>query len=326
MASELTGAIPKLPFPYAKTLVNRAWADIRRKNLWSFQLFEANWVSPEITNDGTVTTVQGDDEVVFDTTASTAIIPLDALTTFPTPLLQRQFRVGSSTIYNIREYSEAAGVVTLTLDRPYTDASGSDQAYSIFQCYYPVPMEDFRAWMNIRDMINFNDLNIYSQRMDVDLMDPQRTMFYLPTYCVPYMTDQNPDSDTYRFQMYELWGQPQYSIVYQLYGIRKGTVLAEDDELPPQVGEDCVLSLSRMYAYEWAEANKGDMPRTAGTDWRFLMGAARAEYDGLYRQYRMQDRDACDNWYAIRRRPRMFSNISGFYNSIAGVASAGAPW
>jgi len=241
-------------------------------------------------------------------------------------MVQRQFRVSNSTIYNIWVFTNNAGVVTLTLDRPYTDVSGTT-GYMVYQCYYPAPMEDFLTWMNVRDIVNFNDLVLNSTRTDIDFKDPQRTIFYLPTYVVYYRQEPNPVSPNYRFPTFELWGQILYPITYQLYGIRKGQPLVNDsDLLPPALGEDCVMALSRAYAYEWAEGNKGDMPRNAGSDFRFLMGAAMAEYKRLYKDYRRQDRETVDNWYEIRRHTSWLSNIDGYYNSIGNSASAGAPW
>lgn len=328
MYSELTGAVPKLPVDYAKTLINRAWADVRRKNLWSFQLFEANWVSPAIVNGGTVTTTTGANTVVFDATASALITPLATLGPFPTNLLQRQFRVGISTIYNIWAYSASGGIVTLTLDRPYTDASGAGQTYSIFQCYYPAPMLDFLTWINVRDITNFNDLVLDRTRKEIDFRDPQRTIFYLPTHVVGYQQDQNPASTTYTYPMFELWGVPQFVLTYQLYGIRRGTALVNDsDVLPPAVGEDCVMANARMYAYEWAEAMKGNMPRNAGSDFKFLMDAAKAEYDALYKDYRRQDRETVDNWFEVRRHRSWLAGAQdGFYNAIGNTANPGSPW
>lgn len=326
--SELTGCVPRLSFDYAKTLINRAWADIRRKNLWSFQLFEANWVSPAILNAGTVTTVEGTNTVVFDATASTAILALGA-GPFPAPITQRQFRVGIGTIYNIWAIANNAGVVTLTLDRPYAEASGTGQAYAILQCYYPAPYQDFLMWMNVRDIINFQNLGLELTRNEIDRRDPQRTIFYIPTEVVYYQQDQNPSSATYGVPMFELWGLPTYVLTYQLAGIRKGTPLVNDtDNLPPAVGEDCVVALGKYYAYQWAEANwQSIMPDARSKpDFRFLMGAAKAEYDGLYKDYRRQDRETVDNYFSIYRRRSWLANIDGFYNAIGQSANPGAPW
>lgn len=329
MYSELTGSVPKLPLDYARTLVNRAWRDVRRQNLWSFQLFDGNWVSPSLVQTGIATVTQGVTTVTFDAAASAVLAPLALSGPFPTNLLQRQFRIGNSTIYSIWGISvdPITSLVTLTLDRPYTDVSGSS-AYWIYQIYYPAPFQDFLRWLNVRDIVNFNNLTLNKNRSWVDKEDPQRTKFYLPTHCVYYQQNQNPASQTYGCPMFELWGGILYPITYQLYGIRKGTELVNDsDTLPYAVGEDCVMALARFYGYEWAEANKGDMPRNAGSDFKFLSGAAMAEYTRLYKSYRRQDRETVDNWYSVRPGlgAAMFST-DGYYNSIGQSANPGAPW
>ncbi len=332
MAAELTGSVTKLDIDFAKTLINRSWSDVRRKNLWSFQLFEGNWISPAIANSGTVTTTQGARTVVFDATASAALVTLNAIAgPFPTPLLQRQFRIGSaSTIYNIWAYAINTGVVTLTLDRPYVESSGAGQTYMIYQCYYPAPMVDFLTWMSVRDMTNFNDLNTYATREAIDRKDPQRSIFYLPTDVAPYQQDLNPASPNYGFQLFELWGQPAYVLPYQLYGIRRGALLVNDtDTLPNAVGEDVVVEGAKIKAYEWAEANKGDMPRNQGSDFRFLIGNSQAEFKRLWHEYRKDDRERVDNWFTTRRPGQgrwTIGMADGYYNALANTANPGAPW
>lgn len=342
--------VPKMPPDYCPTLINRAAQDVYRKNLWSFQLFEANWVSPAVINAGSCTVTQGSNQVVFDADASAAITAVTQLPgPFPTPLIQRQFRVGVSTIYNIWAYSvDDVGLVTLTLDRPYTDASnvtlwspgnqpwqqsnpwqdsGTPTGYMIYQCYYPVPFQDFVAWINIRDIVNYNDLVVTLTRKEIDYRDPQRTIFYLPTHAVPYQRDMNPASPTYGWQLWELWGQPQFQLVYQLYGIRNGPQLVNDsDMIPFAIGEDCVMAKAKYYAYQWAMANIGDTPRSQGVDWKFLMGAANKEYEMLYKDYRRRDRESVDNWYDIRRYRTWLSNVDGYYTSIGQTANPGSPW
>ncbi len=318
MISELHGAVPKIPFPFCKTLINRAWKDLRRQNLWSFLLFDARWISPGTINSGTVTVTQGSTSVVVDSTASDAII---ASGSSPTSLLQRQFRIGAGGIYNIWGWD---GATILTLDQPYAEASASGSSYSIFQCYYPAPVQDFLGWLSVRDMQNFISLftDRYTRRQ-LDEMDPQRTWFYLPTDVVPFQQDQNPSSPTFMYPMFELWGAPQYNLAYQLYGMRSGTDLVNPtDVLPPSVGEDCVLALAKVYSYQWAEANKGDSPRNSGPDWRFLMGAAQAEYQRLYKDYRRRDRENVDNFFSVRRSS-LYGRAFAQYNSLAHAAS---PW
>jgi hypothetical protein len=326
MYNELTGCVPKLSVDYAKTLINRSWRDVRRQSLWSFLLYEANWTSPALITGGTVTTTQGANTIVFDSTASPLITAVALTNPFPTNILQRQFRIGVGTIYNIWAYAASGGIVTLTLDRPYAEAGAAGQEYMIFQCYYLAPYQDHWQWISIRDCVNWNKLITTKSRSWIDERDPQRTVYYIPTHCVPYQQNQNPNSNSYGCPTFELWGVPQYALTYQLAAVRKGTELVNNsDTLPPAIGEDCVMALSRKYAYEWAEANKQD-ERSKGSDYRFLMGAAEADYKRLYLEYRRQDRANVDLFRTRLERSWSYPALEGWYSSISGTASAGAPW
>jgi len=323
MIGEVIGCVPKIPSDYAKTLVNRAWRDVRRQSLWSFLLFEGNWTSPSLINGGTVTTTQGSNTLVFDATATTAINAIFAGGAVPSPVTQRQFRIGVGTIYNIWAWDGAGNA---TIDRAYQEVGAAGQTYMIFQCYYPAPMMDFWQWIRVRDMTNWNDLATTKQRKEIDMWDPQRTAYYIPTHVVYYQQNQNPASFTYGIPTFELWGVPQYVLTYQIYGMRKGTDLINNtDTLPPQIGEDCVMALARAYAYEWAEANKSD-ERSKGSDFRFLIGVAKDDYKRLFAEYRRQDRALVDNFRSKLERTWSYPNLYGWYSSIAGQASPGAAW
>ena len=321
MIGELHGTIPKIPFSLCKTYINRAWTDVRRQNLWSFQLFDGNWVSPVAISAGHVSITQGLNTITFDATAKAAI---NAVGFLPTPITQRQFRPGSvTTIYNIWAYNAGTGVATL--DRPVAENTQSLITYQLLQCYYPAPMADFLCWTSVRDMVNFNDLFTYRyNREELDGIDPQRSSNLIPSDVVYYAQDSNPASPTYRFPMFELWGQPTANLVYQLYGLRRGVDLVNPtDTLPPAVTEDCVLALAKVYGYQWAEANKGDHPRNMGPDWKYLMGEAKTEYARLYKDLRKKDRNTVDNWYA-GRRTTYYTDVYT-YSSASQTAWPGSP-
>jgi hypothetical protein len=324
MTGEIKGCVPKLPPKFAATLVNRARADVYRKNLWSFLLFESNWTTPNMINAGTVAVTQGQNTITFDAAGSAALIA--ALFQPPSPLTQRQFRVGIGTVYNIWAVNVSTpSAVVLTLDRNYQEVSGTGLAYMIYQCYYPAPVKDWWCWLSIRDILNFNDLIYHETRAYGDFRDPQRTLFYIPTHVWPYTVDLNPASATNGYQLFELWSPPLYQLTYQLWGVRKGLPLVQPtDSLPMQVGEDCVLELAKNKAYEWAEANKRDA-RVIGSDFRFLMGKTQVEYDRLFREYRLQDRALVDNFATRIRRGWNWQFLAGWYSSLAGRASPGLP-
>lgn len=396
MANEINGVVPKMSFDYGKTIINRALQDVYRQSLWSFQLFESNWTSPAAigsngaspASGGTCTVVSGSNLVVFDPLIATPLI--NAIGLFPSPVTQRQFRVGIGTIYNIwalnggqtgsvttsgtaltatagtfpvdgtvgngtpiaingvqyllasvtdathATLQSSAGSQTgvaftisaiLTLDRLYQEASGANIAYQIYQVYYPSPYADFKSWKTVRDIINFNDLILSRSRDWVDIQDPQRSYYYIPTHCVPYQNDQNPNSATYGWLFWELWGQPSFVLTYQLYGTRNGPALVNPtDTIPIQIGEDVVMAKARYYAYEWAEANRESS--RGGGNFLMLKRETLAEYKSLYRSYRMRDRAAVDN-FMTRCRTSGGTGTGVWepnYSAIAGVANPGSPW
>jgi hypothetical protein len=348
MQTELRGSIPKLPIDFAATLVNRAWAFVRDNGLWSFQLFEGQWITPALFSTGTVTVTQGSPTATLDATAKAAF-NANILTTGSYSLpTQRQFRVASSGtgIYHIWAYDGTAG--TLTLDRPYGEFSLTGTPFSIYQCFYvpqasaatvsggvltvaPTYLSDFKSWITVRNQQNFIDLftDRYN-RAQLDAIDPQRSVYFFPTDVVPYENDQNPASATYGYFMYELWGNPTANYSYQLLGIRRMPDLAAlTDTLPFAVGEDLIIAYAKYYAYEWAEANRDRGDRATrlyytGPDFKFLMGAALKDAQRLLIQYRRTDRERVDNWFHVRRNAFATKIPSAYYNSVAGQANPGA--
>jgi hypothetical protein len=125
--------------------------------------------------------------------------------------------------------------------------------------------------------------------------------------------------------MYELWGQAVTPFTYQCYGLRRGQNLVNPtDTLPFAIGEDVVLAMARMYAYEWAEANKDQMPRSAGPDFRFTYGSAQEEYKKRLINYRKNDKEQVDNW--LTSRGVTWSSQALYYNTLAGFASPSSHW
>ncbi len=321
MVAEIRGAVPNLPQPLAKKIIQRAWADIRRQNLWSFQLYEGpQWISPPVVNTGTAEVVQGSATVQLDATALAAVLASEISAAY-SPIIARQFRVAANTIYNIFAFDSVLG--TFTLDRIYAEASDTATDFSMFQCYYAAPYADHIHFTSVRDMSYFLDLFIYKTREMIDLIDPQRSWYSFPTDVVYYRNDPNTESPTYGYRMYELWGQPQTNRVYQLYGIREGDNLTvSTDTLPLGIGEDVVIEKAKLYAYQWAEANKGALPRNQGPDFKFLMGQSTTEYNRLLRDYRRRDREVVHNWFQIRRTDFDWRKIP-YYSTLSNTASTG---
>ena len=321
MVAEMRGAVPGYSALLARTHIRNAWTDIRKMRGWSFQLVNSGFGTPGLVNAGAATVTTGSPTVTGDVTASaawaSASTPISLIT-------QRQFRVGASTIYNIIGYD---GVSTLTLDRPWIDTtSGTGLGYSIYQCYYAVPVQDFQAWESTVDVNNCIDLCAATAKKFVDYAnqyDPQRQIFANPGCWIPYQVDTRPGSATLGWMMYELYPQPQTQYAYRTWYSREGAdLILPSDTLPFPITEHVVKTLARVKAYEWAEANKDAAnPRGAGADYRFLMGSAAAEAKAQLKEIRSEDRDRVDMWYSVMSRtsgygyPATFNPSTGMVNA-----------
>lgn len=326
MQAELRGMVPKLPFAFTKTLVNRAWRFIRESNLWSFNLFESSWSSPGLVTAGTVTTTQGSPAITFNATAIAAINAFQIANPYVL-ITQLQFRIGAGGIYSVISYNPATGAALL--DRIFGDPSGVGQSYLLYQNYYPAPYKDFLGWISITNPSLFLTMDITTTREWIDSNDPQRMIFQFPTRVIPLGLDLRGQgtvnaSATLGYPLFEMWGQAVVPYVYQCYGLRKGVDLVNPtDTLPLQVPEELVIARAKYYAYEWAEGNKDMSPRSTGPDFRFLMAATQDNYKKLLTNYRRQDKEFIDNYASIAKLP--YGVIAGTFNTLAGVATTNSP-
>lgn len=317
MQAELRGSVPKIPYAYTKTLIQRAWRDVREANLWSFNLLESAFASPAVVTTGTVTLVQGTPNVTFDVTAIAALNASQLA--LPTSLItQRQLRTAIGGLYNIITMNFGTGAATL--DRPFMDVGGAGLNYQVYQAYYPAPVQDFLGFLSVRNQNMFIDLDLDTTRAQIDAWDPQRSWYQFPTRMVPFATDTRPGSATLNYRLFELWGQAVAPFTYQCYSMRSGVPLVNPgDTLPPNIDEELVVARARVRAYEWAEANKDMVPRSTGPDFKFLMGQAESIYKDLLIKYRRQDREFIDNWRVVLG-PTLYARGMGYYNTITGTA------
>lgn len=312
MIFELTGNAPGIDAAYAKTLIQEAWADVRRLGGWSFQLQETGFAVPGALSTGTVTLQFGSASVVGDANAAAAWLTPGIGSQYGSLITQRQFRSGGTsgagTMYDIVAFDE---VNTLTLNRPFTDpllsftAPVAAQKYMIYQPYITTPVKDFRRWLTVLDIANSAWLWTRGDRRIVSTVeDPQRQIFANPDRLLALGQDSRASSSTAGWERYELWPGPQNQFLYQAWYERFGAdLVALTDELPVPISEDLVKTRARLRIYEQSEANKNPQnPRGAGADYRFLMGAANAEYDNKIKATRLRDRDACDMFVTTMRR------------------------
>ncbi|MHB1952120.1 MAG: hypothetical protein ACYCOU_00105 [Sulfobacillus sp.] len=97
MMSEITELVPAMSRIRAKTLINRSWKYVQDSMLWSFQLQQGGFSTPNISTDGSITATLGSPTIVGDLNAT---ISWNALPLIYSPTVQ-QFRAQGYSIYSI---------------------------------------------------------------------------------------------------------------------------------------------------------------------------------------------------------------------------------
>lgn len=288
-AAELSGQIPGLPNLFARKFVNRAFQEVKREKLWSWNVGEGILITPQvITNGGTVSVTQFSPIITFDSAARTVLLPFVLANP---PLTKRQFRTGNGPIYNIIAYNTANGQATL--DRIYTEANNTTAQYQIYRVYYDppsvdgtTPNTDFLRYLSIQNVIQGYTIagkRLYMSREELNRRDPLRGAEGNPYYAVPYRPTPNNASNAYAGpnlgqMQYELWPGPTYQQVLLCQYEKNHVDMLPGDYFPTQASYPLIQYRAFAYAYKWAAANAGRLPELKGVDWRYLMAENEAKY------------------------------------------------
>ncbi len=305
MARRMSLEVPGLADAYARTLLDEALGSVEDKQLWSFQLQTAGWLTPGMlfpvgpgNSAGTVTVTPFSDQVIGDAAASLAW----AAHTGRPLLTEVQFRSPFYSLYSIIAYDTTSNPPfgTLTLDRPWMEPGGVGQSYLMYQAYFPVPVPDFKRFLWARDTTNNAPMDYvnYSQR-DLAIIDPERTIFDEPGWFVPYQTDQRPNTATPGNLLIELWPGPLSVLPYTYGYLRRGPRLTQpSDTVPYPLTEDLILWKAKVAAFLWKESQKGEnIERGSGADYRFLAQAASVEYKLELKEISDRDRDLVELYF-----------------------------
>lgn len=325
ITAALRGEVPGTTDAQLKTYVNEALGLIYDDHNWSFQLQTAGWFTPgllglvngvQTVSPGTITVDKYSNTITGDATASAAWTGISGR-----PLItEYQIRVPYYSLYSIIAMDDSnPNAVTLTLDRPWMEPAQSGGTYMMYQAYFPAPVPDgdFKRFFAIRDTTNAIDIDFWSLRQsDLAIRDPQRTVFNLPCYAVPYQIDQRTGSPTLGTMLYELWPNPLSALPYTINYQRRGPLLAANtDTVPFPLTDEFVKWRAIEVACLFKERQRGDtMARGSGTDWKFSAQAARDEFTRLYKTISMKDREMVD-LYFHRVMPTFSTNPFATINS-----------
>ncbi|HYT09000.1 MAG TPA: hypothetical protein VEL77_15250 [Rugosimonospora sp.] len=294
--AELVGTVPKLSALHAQQILNRAWGRIRDYRLWSFNLISDAqiWV-PDAISAGHINTTNGSTAITTDATAGTA---LNAVAAATPPLagvlgIGRQIRVTSASgvnssngpYYTILSWVYSAGIGTITIDKPYGEATASNALYQVLKVYYNAPNLPFVAGSSDRSLIKFISIvnrfngyafsgkNLNRSQEQLNTLDPQRGGqgdVYLQA---------NYSRGAAGVPIFELYPNPVKSCVYNAVYLTRWPDLSPAQDLPvmPYSLSDCVIHLAKVYAAQWATANVATFQELGTVNWIAYMAAMKAE-------------------------------------------------
>ena len=320
MVSEITDLVPALSRVRSRSLINRAFKIVQDSMLWSFQLQQGGFSTPNISTGGSCTFALGSNQVIGDAAASAQWL---ALPFYWSPTTQ-QIRAQGYSVYSIiaMDTTNPAAIV-LTLDRNFIDPLPfyTGVAYQMYGAYIPAPV-GFKRWLNVADMFDQWSMDIWTGRRSQDLVDPSRQIASNPYRMLPLGTDRrgagtSTPSATLNQQLYELYPYPTTKIAYQWYAVVEWPYLANNsDMLPSQISEEVVTQKALTWAYRDAESRK-DIMQAKGSGGNYLGLKKESETDFLWRlkTLRLLDRDAVDSFNVDMRAAMNGLTVGPFFNS-----------
>lgn len=275
-ASELVGWIPDLEYGLAQILVNRAWKDIREARLWSWLRGYGVLVAPQNITTGTVSVTQ------FSPTVNLSAAANAALNNLQNPLITlRQFRSGQGPVYNIASYSN--GSSTLTLDRPYMEATAASQSYQCYRCYYQAAdasgnlITDFLMFKEMYNPIDGYAIigeNLRITRAEIDARDPTRGAQDLLYTMASFGVDANG------YPIFEAWPHPTSARAYPYLYQKRGQPLSASVDIPGTLSKDLLVTKALDYAYDWAIVNQSRFPSLKGINFQLAKAENLRKYHG----------------------------------------------
>lgn len=326
MVKSLEGEVPGTNDGLIRNKINEALGYIYDETDWSFQTDQSAFLTSAAVTTGTVTATVGSTTITCDTGASAALLPLNTAGT----LTKMQFRNPAYSLYSIVSANVSVPTaIVLTLDRVWMEpVSGAGLQYMVYQAYFPVPVQDFRKFIEIRDTTNEAAVSaVKIGQTDLAAIDPTRLQFgpAVPTYFVPWGIDRRTGSPTLNYMLYEIWPHVLADNAYTFTYKRRGSLLVNNtDTVQYPITEEALMWRAKQVLYLWKEAQKGDqMQRGSGADWRFLAGEAMTEYKAAVKKCRSVDANLHRDFLTRQTSPGAGQNYDGYSNMRTGSLNIG---
>ncbi len=278
MWNDLVESTPRLPPPFAQTIINRAFSDVRDYRLWSWLVPTGYIVTPTSVTAGTVTFTQGSKLMTPDATAAAALNAV-ALANPPLASFQvgigRQIRLASQAsgtpgpLYNITAYDNS--IPQITVDRPYLEASGVTQGYMVYKAYYQAPPSDgsaspdFLRYFTVTNPAvgyTIRKRKLYYTQNQLNGIDPQRGATGDPYIIANYLDDPTTGNVVHEWYPHPVY-QRSMTCIYQ----KRGLPLSDTNPPPLTLPSELIMERAYMRACSWALKMVSQYPELQQTNW-----------------------------------------------------------
>lgn len=297
IVSELTGSIPKLSYPQAEQLVNRAWRSICDFRWWSWQYITQGQIfNPEQVTVGSAAATYGSTAITVDSIATTAINAIPGETPVASQYLGQGMQIrmnygaGQNSLtqgqfgpyYSIVDWDSAGNI---TIDRPFGETTVASSPFAVLKAYYAAPpfpstsvMTPDTGFKRFDTLVNVpNGYTIFGRRLNfnqvwLNQMDPQRGGTDTP-YVIAYFSRNSLGEP-----VFEWYPAPVQQLTWICSYYSKWPDLSSTVD-PPKTSyalRDLIQFKSEGLAYEWAAKNITAFPELGRTNWIPLIGLAKA--------------------------------------------------
>lgn len=296
LAGKVLLRCPSAALTLSQDWVKQSWRDIVERRRWSFMLKRGQLVTTNQYNTGTITVVAGTQTVTIDSSTTGLVNAAH---------VGQQFRVGTADpIYTITAISTAAN--TYSLDQVYESANRTNQSYSVYTAYPPLP-SDFHSFVSVVDPNFMQPVPFSGSVLQIDKIDPQRAAAGSPPRSLGFF-------DYYQnLPRYELWPHQRSAYVYPMvYEYRAPEPWDATAHIPYWMPSDIILERAMMYCAMWPGPDETH-PNPYFNPRMGLAQAHKAEYEHRIGILEKQDNEHMQQniWYQneqARQTPNVISS------------------
>lgn len=296
IVSELVGSTPKLPYPHAEQLVNRAWRSICDFRWWSWQYITTGQIfQPAQISVGSASATYGSKVVTVNSVAAAALNAVPIYTPVASQYIGQgmQIRLNYSASTNLAtqaQYGPYYSIVawdtvnTITLDRPFGEPAIAGSPFQVLKAYYSAPsitgvstsvpdvgFKRYDSLVNVPNGYTIDGRRLQFSQKWLNQMDPQRGGTDTP-YILAYLTRNSLGEP-----VHEWYPAPVLENTWVCSYWSKWPDLSSQLD-PPEVSyalNDLIKFKAEEYICNWAARNVIAFPELGRVNWIALEQSAK---------------------------------------------------